>query len=94
MKTVKILSELKIGERFGFMAAYEYFTEAAICWTRVSDNTIQQDGKQPVKIDNYEANVIVEENPAAALGSIRTEKKAVAARENGKKGGRPRKVKK
>jgi len=30
-------------------------------------------------------------NPAAvALGSIRTKKKAKAARENGKKGGRPR----
>lgn len=32
-------------------------------------------------------------NPAAvALGSIKTEKKAAAARENGKKGGRPRKI--
>lgn len=30
---------------------------------------------------------------AAALGSIRTEKKAAAARENGKKGGRPKKDK-
>ena len=30
---------------------------------------------------------------ARALGSIRTEKKAVAARENGKKGGRPKKEK-
>lgn len=32
-------------------------------------------------------------NPAAvALGSIRSEKKAKAARTNGKKGGRPKKV--
>lgn len=32
-------------------------------------------------------------NPAAvALGSIKSEKKAAAARENGKKGGRPKKV--
>lgn len=33
-------------------------------------------------------------NPAAvALGSIKTKKKAQAARENGKKGGRPKKIK-
>ena len=33
-------------------------------------------------------------NPAAvALGKIRTAKKAAAARENGKKGGRPKKKK-
>lgn len=32
-------------------------------------------------------------NPAAvALGSIKSDKKAAAARENGKKGGRPKKV--
>lgn len=32
-----------------------------------------------------------QKNPAAvALGSIRTERKAKAVRENGKKGGRPR----
>jgi hypothetical protein len=36
---------------------------------------------------------IGEFNPAAAaLGAVRSEKKATAARENGKKGGRPRKV--
>ena len=32
-------------------------------------------------------------NPASLLGQIKTEKKATAARENGKKGGRPKKVK-
>jgi len=33
-------------------------------------------------------------NPAAvALGSIKTKKKAEAARKNGKKGGRPKKLK-
>lgn len=32
-------------------------------------------------------------NPAAvALGSMKSDKKAAAARENGKKGGRPKKV--
>ena len=30
-------------------------------------------------------------NPAAELGKIKSEKKAAASRENGKKGGRPRK---
>jgi len=35
---------------------------------------------------------MIEKNPAAvALGSIRSEKKAKAARENGKLGGRPKK---
>jgi hypothetical protein len=34
-------------------------------------------------------------NPSAvALGSIKTEKKAAASRENGKKGGRPKKIEK
>jgi hypothetical protein len=33
-------------------------------------------------------------NPAAvAMGSIKTEKKAISSRENGKKGGRPKKKK-
>lgn len=32
------------------------------------------------------------ENPAAKMGAARSEKKAAAARENGKKGGRPRKA--
>lgn len=32
-------------------------------------------------------------NPAAVLlGSVKSEKKAIAARQNGKKGGRPKKV--
>lgn len=36
----------------------------------------------------------MKKNPAAvALGSIKTEKKARAARQNGKKGGRPRRKK-
>jgi hypothetical protein len=34
----------------------------------------------------------MKKNPAAvALGAMKSEKKAVAARENGKKGGRPKK---
>lgn len=34
-----------------------------------------------------------EKNPAAvALGSIKSQKKSMAARKNGKKGGRPRKL--
>jgi hypothetical protein len=33
----------------------------------------------------------ISDNPAAAMGRIKTEKKAAAARENGKKGGRPKK---
>jgi hypothetical protein len=36
---------------------------------------------------------MMKKNPAAvALGSIKTEKKAKSSRENGKKGGRPKKV--
>lgn len=31
-------------------------------------------------------------NPAQILGSIKSEKKSKASRENGKKGGRPKKV--
>ena len=34
-----------------------------------------------------------EKNPnAVALGSIKSEKKAISSRENGKKGGRPKKI--
>lgn len=31
-------------------------------------------------------------NPAALLGSVKSDKKAATSRENGKKGGRPKKV--
>jgi len=40
-------------------------------------------------LKNLYAMMGIQQSPAAALGSIRTEKKAAAARENGKKGGRP-----
>lgn len=36
-------------------------------------------------------NYVVVPTPASALGSIRTDRKAKSSRENGKRGGRPRK---
>lgn len=54
--------------------------------------------KKSVKLQTQDAMEmgigVMTKNPAAvALGSIKSKKKAKASRENGKKGGRPRKVK-
>jgi len=61
MRIIKIISELKTGERFGFYEAFKYFAEPAICWTKVSDNLIKRDGNDPVKIENLEVIVLTEE---------------------------------
>jgi hypothetical protein len=53
----------------------------------VSSHDTYEEAKQA------ESNAIDRSNAAAALGSVRSERKTAAVRENGKKGGRPRKAK-
>lgn len=49
-------------------------------------------GEGPYDIDPKDiADDLITTEAASRLGSIRTEKKAAAARENGRKGGRPKK---
>lgn len=62
-------------------------------WTRNFDLSDYADYQrnEPIKIRVMVDDVFV---AASALGSIKTDKKASASRENGKKGGRPRKEEK
>lgn len=53
---------------------------------------IDGDDIRSINIDDIEGADDTISSAARALGSIRSEKKAVAARENGKKGGRPKKA--
>jgi FtsZ-binding cell division protein ZapB len=45
-----------------------------------------------IEIDRLNAELEKVKSAASILGSIKTEKKAISSRANGKKGGRPRKV--
>jgi hypothetical protein len=81
------------GQRNAKATAREYAAEYPDCqiyvsWFRASDGQhgyLNPNGDHDITGHPWSAI-----NPAArALGSIKTEKKAAAARENGKKGGRP-----
>ena len=72
------------GENFGTSAEHTP-------WMSLS---IDLDDSRAQRGLGYQDGIAALSSPAAALGSIKTEKKATASRENGKKGGRPRKLEK
>lgn len=65
-----------------------------VTWHRAADGQtgyLNSDGNHDITGKAWPSKEISQ--AASALGSIKTPKKAAAARENGKKGGRPRKEK-
>jgi len=63
-------------------------------WSRSSDNQhgyLNPDGNNSITGKPWPSKEI--SAAASALGKIKSEKKATAARENGKKGGRPKSIK-
>jgi hypothetical protein len=68
---------------------YDHLTSYEYGWQVVCDDgTLYPDRMGAAAYHYFGASYIA----ASALGSIKTEKKAAASRENGKKGGRPKKI--